>query len=97
MLVQLLSSDPLNTLQNSRLYDQFIRQFYEHYVSILFPCISNATRSATLVLGLLGEFEKSHGTNIQFLLLKNNLFPVILQLLDAPDRCLQLGKNLNLS
>lgn len=81
----------MDSLQNSRLYDQFVRLFYEKYATLLLPPITNALPSASLVLSLLSDYEKDHGTNVQFLLLKHNLFPAILHLLDTTNRNLHLG------
>lgn len=67
------------------------RRSYEQYAQLLLPPILNRMPEAEQVLSLLGELRDQHGTNIQFLLLKNNLFPAILGFLTAPQRSLHLG------
>ena len=79
------------TLPESRGYTQFVQAFYEQYAQLLLPPILNRMPEAEQVLSLLGELRDQHGTNIQFLLLKNNLFPAILGFLTAPQRSLHLG------
>ena len=85
VLTTLLGSDSaVGSLERS--HEQppsFIPFFYEHYAAILTKplCEVPSTPSPSfilgteLVLGLLASNVQSHGTNLQFLLLKYNLFP----------------------
>ena len=100
VLTTLLGSDSaVGSLERS--HEQppsFIPFFYEHYAAILTKplCEVPSTPSPSfilgieLVLGLLASNVQSHGTNLQFLLLKYNLFPSILSFLESPSRRLQL-------
>ena len=80
------------SIQESRNYSLFLQCYYEHYATLLLPPILTKANTAEQVLGLLSELCEKHGTNLQFLLLKNNLFPAILDLLNSPCRTLQLGR-----
>lgn len=80
------------SIPEPRCYAQFMQAFYEQYAQLLLPCILNRMPQAEQVLSLLGELRDQHGTNIQFLLLKSNLFPAILNFLTAPQRSLHIGR-----
>ena len=51
---------------------------------------SSFVTGVELVLTLLASNIQNHGTNLQFLILKYNLFPVILAFLESPSKRLHL-------